>query len=407
MEKDSNIHSFLSLGYFMDFSNSETSYDFTCIPELKDQLSELDKADLFYECKNRWYNVFQRLYTEGNHLVPISGGLDSRAVLATLLEFIEADRISTYTFGTPGSYDYEIGRSIAAKVGTKHKQFSFEQYEFSIEKEIEVSQLTSHQTFLFHHPPLDIIQELYPDHFIWSGFMLDWIAGSHMPIVKTNNIEIAIANNLERDRFVKSIRISDEHKINYEVTSFIDSSYLSYEEQVEGLNRYPKYIAPNILYRNQEFKLPGYDTELSSFFFSLKDSLRKNENFYIEFLQREFRDLFLLPVKSNSGLPLDCNSLQLASRRIQNKLFSIGKRIFPSFAHPHTNYMDFEEGIRRRKDLNYIIETTIRDLGNRKIVDWIDLENLYSNHMNRKGNHADALLVLASLELHLKAGKKL
>ena len=35
------------------------------------------------------------------HVVPLSGGLDSRGVLVTLLEFTEARNIKIYTFGTP------------------------------------------------------------------------------------------------------------------------------------------------------------------------------------------------------------------------------------------------------------------------------------------------------------------
>ena len=46
-------------------------------------------------------------------------------------------------------------------------------------------------------------------------------------------------------------------------------------------------------------------------------------------------------------------------------------------------------------------------LKKRKIVDWIDIDEIWKRHINKTADHADALLTLASLEIHLKAGKKL
>lgn len=41
-----------------------------------------------------------------NHIVPLSGGLDSRAVLAGLIGAGLRDRITTATFGISGTYDF-------------------------------------------------------------------------------------------------------------------------------------------------------------------------------------------------------------------------------------------------------------------------------------------------------------
>ena len=71
------------------------------------------------------------------------------------------------------------------------------------------------------------------------------------------------------------------------------------------------------------------------------------------------------------------------------------------------NYIDFNEGIRNRKDLNTIIYSSVMDLKERKIIDWIDIDNIWKRHINKESDHADALITLASLEIHLKAGKSL
>ena len=47
--------------------------------------------------------------SEGHHIVPLSGGLDSRAILGGLLDAGLKDQITTVTFGTLGTWDYDIG----------------------------------------------------------------------------------------------------------------------------------------------------------------------------------------------------------------------------------------------------------------------------------------------------------
>ena len=49
----------------------------------------------------------------------------------------------------------------------------------------------------------------------------------------------------------------------------------------------------------------------------------------------------------------------------------------------------------------------VMDLKSRNIIDWIDIELILKNHLSNKGDFADALIVLASLEIHLKSGLKL
>lgn len=410
MEKNKNLKSFLHLGYFLDYKNPNISFDLTDLPLLKQELSVLDERELQIEAKKIWYNVFDKLYRTGNHLVPLSGGLDSRAILATLLKFTESDKIHTYTFGTPGTYDYDIGNLVAKKIGTKHKSFSFKDYNFSTEKEIDVSKRIDHQTFLFHHPPLDLIDSLYENFQIWSGFMLDWIAGSHRPKELSRNIETAKNKVFRKETFVKSISLIENEDINsnYSYNYLFPNECLSFEEQLEIFNRYPKYIGPNILYNGYDFILPGYSKEMYMFYFALPDNLRHHEVFYKNFLFKEFPSIFQMPLKSLNGLSFHDSKYRKYYRSAKNKAISKINDVYPIYTHPHTNYMDFNEGIRKRKDLNKVVYDNILDLKNRKIVDLIiDVEKIYNDHMKRKRNHADALIVLSSLEIHLKAGKKL
>ena len=72
-------------------------------------------------------------YINGNEkiLVPLSGGLDSRYILGTLLELVSPARILTFTFGSKNSYDFEIGKKVAKEIGVKNIAFPLKPLDYS------------------------------------------------------------------------------------------------------------------------------------------------------------------------------------------------------------------------------------------------------------------------------------
>jgi hypothetical protein len=51
------------------------------------------------------------------HILPLSGGLDSRAILGGLLENLPKIQIVIATYGIPGAWDFEIAKTITRKYG--------------------------------------------------------------------------------------------------------------------------------------------------------------------------------------------------------------------------------------------------------------------------------------------------
>ena len=132
---EKNLNSFLKLGYFLDYECQD--YDFSGID--KSLFSEFSEQELIEYGVKTWTNVIQNNFeVNQKHVVPISGGLDSRAILAGLLEFTDASNIFTYTFGTPGTYDFEIGKKLSKEIGTKHISFPLTNHVFSLEEELEI-----------------------------------------------------------------------------------------------------------------------------------------------------------------------------------------------------------------------------------------------------------------------------
>jgi hypothetical protein len=398
-----NLNSFLAFGYFLDYK-----------PKINIDLSGIDKSkyesvpepELIKIGGDLWREAIDKNFEpEQKHVVPLSGGLDSRAILAGLLEFTDAENIYTYTFGVPGAYDYDIGSFIAKKIGTKHTIYDLSKYHYSQDELEDISKRVDFQTILFHHPPVWEVDKKFNEMNVWSGAIIDVFFGRHFHQLKAKNWNDAIQNSFKENIYVKSVNL-----MNCSFDSLFDlvdynEDYINifeFEHIIDLLNRQIKFIAPHVLMKGYSYKLL-FNNDLSRFSSSIPNHLRENQYLYKKIFLSYYPDFFALKTKTNYGMTLKTD------RRIVflHRLLLYAKRKLKIFSNPMINYIDFNRGIREREDLKNIIYSNIMDLKQRKIVDWIDIDGIWKRHINKQANHADALIVLASLEIHLKAGKRI
>jgi hypothetical protein len=70
---------------------------------------------------------------------------------------------------------------------------------------------------------------------------------------------------------------------------------------------------------------------------------------------------------------------------------------------PQLNYIDVAASIRSGS-LRSVVRENLTDLQKRDLIPWVDIEAIWEEHQSGRVDHADALDVLTSLEIHLKAG---
>lgn len=403
-----NLNSFLKFGYFLDYNNPNIKFDFSEID--KNKYVGVSEACLIDTANDLWFNTINRQFNQNEkHVVPLSGGLDSRAILATLLEFTSSDNIQTYTFGSPGSYDYEIGKMVAKQAGTKHYTFDLTKSKYKQDELIEVSKRVDHQTLLFLHPPLFQVDSLFSDYNVWSGSIIDVFFGRHKHNNVAGNLNGGIKNFFLENTFVRSTNLNNIGEEEYSRFIDFDTSVeksLAYEHILDIFNRQLKFIAPHVLLKGFNYKTL-LNTELIDFANSLENKYLDNQYLYKEMFLKRHPVLFSLPTKSNYGLPLGVNSIKKILKRSLNYSGKLFGDFIPSLKNRNLNYINFETAIRDRQDMRDIIYNNLMDLKNRDILYWVNIDKLWQNHINSKNNHADALMVLASLEIHLKAGKKI
>jgi len=398
-----NLDSFLQLGYFLDYQNKDISMNISNIDKL--QYKDIPELELIsIGSKLLQESISFNFKNNQKHLVPISGGLDSRAILAGLLEHTEAKNIYTYTFGTPNTLDFDIGNFIAKKLGTKHISYDLTQYQYKMDELLDISNRIDKQTVLFHHPSIWQIDERFIDFTLWSGFMGDPIFGSHLPSTISSDIDKAESFFIKKNKYVHSINLAKD--INFKdliQCNCISKTKLSLEEQLDFQNRQTKFIAPHVLMKGFEYKTPFLYQLLVDFALSVDNKYRKDQYLYKKILLNTFPKEFSYKTKTNYGLPLGVSNNRIFIKKVQNKILKtigLSKGL-------GINYLDFNEKIRTKKDLKEIVSMNILDLKQRNIIDWIDIEQILNNHLLGKGNHADALIILSSLEIHLKNGLKL
>ena len=396
-----DLNSFLKLGYFLNTNNDK----FNLISDFQQtDYKTLTESELKIIGKEKYRNAISSQFNSSDtQLLPISGGLDSRGLLGGLLELTEAKNINTFTFGVPGTFDFDIGNYIAKQAGTNHTSYNLNDYAYSLNELIDISRRSNHQTLLFHNQPVWDTQSRFENNKIWSGVSIESWFGSHVKQYHSQtSLESHKQNFILDNVFVNSIDLTNIEDIEY--NNLIESNWddrIPLEIRIDLLNRQSKFILPNVLVNGFDYKVLFYDANLIDFALSLPRKYLINRNFYHKLLFDTFPYLFKLPYKNNYGLPLYANNNKIKLRRAFYKI----KSLFPNSLSPFTNYIDFNEGIRNRKDLNTIIYSSVMDLKERKIVDWIDIDNIWKRHINKESDHADALITLASLEIHLKAGK--
>jgi hypothetical protein len=115
-------------------------------------------------------SIFDRYNYSGKHLVPLSGGLDSRYILTKILQRVNAEDVQCVTFGDSYSYDVRFARIICKNLGIKWKFI-----ETNLLKRIEkynVNTSVENERHIFYSFPYFEVGNF--DH-IWNGVLGDYL----------------------------------------------------------------------------------------------------------------------------------------------------------------------------------------------------------------------------------------
>ncbi len=404
---EASVHSFLGFGYFLDYDRNDFPIDFSKIDHAP--YAALPEEELIRIGVEKLRETFSLTFESGrDHVVPLSGGLDSRLIVAALREQTEAGNIQTATFGVPGTYDYDLGCLVGKHAGTRQSAIPINGFSYHEDELLDRARRMHGQVIVFHCPPLWHFDRLFGKSVIWSGYVGDAVAGSHLRENSSTTQDEAKRRYVERRRLIRSMRLDrcqDSDLLPYLSTGDLPPTTLSYDEQLLFAEGVRKFTAPTVLLEGFEYRTPFINSPWMDFMFSVPKPHRLEERLLIKIGQKAFPDLFALPTKMMYGAPLGSRPELALAKRVVNKARKAVRRYVPSVNYGPILYDDFEERYRDSPGLIEIARRNLADLSARGIVDWLDLDAIWKRHQDRSGNFADALNALISLELVLKSKK--
>jgi asparagine synthase (glutamine-hydrolysing) len=255
--------------------------------------SNLTAADTLPELQKKLLQIYENLAKRLMEIaggrtivVPLSGGYDSRLVLALLVKY-GYHNLHCFTYGVKSSFEVSIAKKIAAKLGVK-----LEVVEYSdafVDEFFCQGEFFEYLRFGANHVSLSHVQDflavkylrvnkLVPDNALFApGHSGDIFAGTHISKnITEDSTPDEVIKEIQRKHF--SLNKGSRSEILY-----FDSSCFPYSnmEAWSWKERQSKFIVNSLRvydFFGYQSALPLWDKELANFFKSIRLDL-KNRNF--------------------------------------------------------------------------------------------------------------------------------
>ena len=248
-------------------------------------------------------------------LLPLSGGLDSRLILALLLELLPAKKIHAFTYGTEGQLDFEIPPIIAAKTGINFQRVNYS--EVSISSDIIMGDNFTLDTAPTHNIiGFNVTKAVSQKALgrlgvsskvpVWSGFLGDRVFSG---MWSDSDLSLDLACNQFVDSYTnRGINLSGHE---YQPVSRLNDTYrgsdpcsgINWSERIE-LEQRQQRVKSTLKTLKNKYKFLFLQPDLLSFLVNTPSSIKSDGKLQKEFCLKYFPDLFSLPVTSNFGAPL-------------------------------------------------------------------------------------------------------
>ncbi len=408
-------------------------WDYEYLEEYKSKSKEV-----LHKLTHLWEKAVERRIKRNNKIIiPLSGGLDSRAILATALRFTSKDNIVTFTFGEKGSFDFEIGKMVAKKLGVKNISLGVEkgnyeeQYDCSMDDVEGMIDLTPYFSIHQYAKMKDFGDVMF------SGTKIDVLLGRHIlsDIFSDDLLNKKISSKEEfievKELIFKHQKLNDEKEVqklfhpdflgNIDLKSSFDNSFKDLNDIISNKNfpnyfalwdyvhRWIKYIYFAVFRNRGLFNyITMLDTDLVDFTLKLAPKLRLNEDLYIKMLLTTYPEIYKLPVKNNFGLNLNAGKIFVFLRRAElfskRKINEISTKFIKKnmFQEKRLNYLDYDDLLRRDKEYREYMRKKLTKIEERHFFDKNYIEYIWKTHLQGKKNYMNLIGLLVTFELFLE-----
>lgn len=365
------------------------------------------------------FDALVELAPSGRHIIPLSGGWDSRAILGALLERIDSDQITTVTFGVPGHLDYDLGKIVADLAGVNHHTLDLRSIDFTWEtlrESVLASPWAPVPDVMFNSFCRNLVSSTSDT--IWSGFLGDALTGLQPS-------DMSMTYDEKTKKFSEKLRRSKSqqiHAIDFNPDEVcrspqnLPANIIDHEKIQRSWHVYcvafseAPIVTPTEKWddwgaligkeRNGARVIaPFADSAWGGYWLAAPRKVRKGQNLYVEMLNLKFPKLFSLPGKINYGTRWSHGVHAMIQKWVYIFRSQMQARA-PQFGIRSSlmaNYLDYNEMFRNREDYQATLGTAFEYLRDNQVVPWLDLDMLWEEHMRRRKDHGDAFCVLLGL----------
>jgi hypothetical protein len=345
------------------------------------------------------------------HVIPLSGGLDSRAILGGLLENLPASQIVAATYGIPGAWDFEIPKRITRKYGIRHEIFDLSHETWEIDPLLQAAERLKHPVSVHQA----YVRQKITNHFgkecvYWSGFIGDALGGSYLPIVPNTDKREAVRRmvstgptpHYEGEEFKESIV---DEILRDCAWDRIANRKFSLDQQIDIGVRQNFLHRPLVITEGFHFKTPFLTSTWANFMVNVPYQWLLGFHLYIRIIMKAYKELASLPCTTKAGLPVGTGPNMVHLGTLIGRIQPYLRKRDPYRSHPRTNYINFTEALRHQSHFQDSVLITLQALKKRKLFDDKKLDQWWLDHLHKKANYSKLLLNLSSLELLLQAGR--
>ncbi len=342
-----------------------------------------------------------RQYADREIVVPISGGLDSRCILAMLMRHRPPERIHTVTIGTPGTLDFDLGNRVAKWAGTQHVAIDATQVPITVDALTEIAAksdapLRIMSFFMLHQA----LQAFPKDHVFLTGFLGGPLAGSHFPDDKDKTLDLGREYFIAKNRYNKTgVEIANEEFLFQDIW-FYESSVMTPAEQMDLFIRQRNFILPLFRYGRRKCVHPFTERKWINFWISLDLKHRCGLSLYKKMIIRSFPEAFSLPVKNNGGYKLTASRVRTLSSVVRRGIQKVSRHFATSGAshvRPGVNYLDYELAFCSHCDLQEVTTVLLSRIEREEHLQHLEPMRLFHEHQAGEANHERALLALLGI----------
>lgn len=404
-----HINDYLHYGYVPKFGKPTLINHILNPPAGLENFEEREEDDLVKEGITILKKVFDDLLKDKEdkkHIVPLSGGLDSRLIIAALMERVSHDQIKAVTFGSPGSFDYDLPSKVVKGTQIHLKKINCISLDYSMENLVSATRDGGEWTSTPDNYINRLSLEKEDGICRWSGFMGGEIAGSYSHLNKEDEDNyLRFAKYQQRS---KAVKLTSENydpvaalnrifKVPYNLTEF---------EMLFLANRSAAGAIPIMYPEGKEILNPFLHPDWVNFIIRVPKNLRNDALLYNKIIYKMHPRIMTIPCKNNAGLGLhNNNQIDQFLNHVRLKFRFELSKVLQSIHYPPVgvNYLFYQVAIKEITSLNKSIEDACNSLEDRKIIPWISPRLILEEHLKGKIDHTNPLLILLGLEVNLRA----